>query len=100
VDLDGTFEFFNVLGIDFQLDRIPISVYPNPTINRRFIIENFDQHQTLYIELLNTQGHSFIKSNLGFGKNEFAAGGNLNPGMYILRVHYKGQIHTRKIIID
>lgn len=99
VDLDGTFEFFNVLGIDFDLDRLPVSIYPNPAVNRRFIIENYDQHQSLYIDLLNIQGHSIFKSKLGFGKNEFAPTGDLNPGMYILRINYKGQIHTRKLII-
>jgi len=100
VDLDGTFEYFNVLRIDFDLNRIPVSIYPNPVINRRIIIENYDQHQTVYIDLLNIHGHSLLKSTLGFGKNEIAPTSGLNPGMYILRISYKGQIHTRKVIIN
>ena len=100
VDLDGTFEYFNVLGIDFDLKRIPVLIYPNPVINRKFIIENYDQHQTVYFDLLNMQGNSLLKSTLGFGKNEIAPTSDLRPAMYILRISYKGQIHTRKLIID
>jgi len=99
VDLDGTFEIFNVISIDFSFDRLPIAIYPNPTLNQKFTIENFDQSQSIYFELLNLFGNSVIQSSLNFGTNDYDLV-NVKPGLYILQINHNNKIHTRRLIVD
>jgi len=100
VDLDGTFKIYDVLGIDFNTESIPIVIYPNPSFTSGFTIENYDQEQNIYLELINVKGYTLLKSTLHYGKNEFNANNKLSPGIYFLRINYQGKIHTRVLIIN
>lgn len=100
VDHDGTSEIYDIMGIDFGAESIPIIIYPTPSFTSRFTIENYDQNQSIYLELMNAKGYILLKATLHYGKNEFNDNNKLNPGMYFLRLNYKGKIQTRVVIMN
>ncbi len=99
VDLDGTFEVFEVIGVEFYSDDDSIVIYPNPVVNHRFTIENMDQDLNQSVSLRDISGNFILHSTLNYGKNDFYLNQDLSPGNYLIIISDKGKNDIRKLTI-
>ncbi len=75
-------------------------IYPNPTHNKRFIIDN-KNNLTGSVDVLDLRGHVVTSFNLN-GENMYTYEGDLASGLYLIRLTLTGTgiIINRKLIVQ
>jgi len=99
VDLDGTFEVFEVIGVEFFSDDDTLVIYPNPVVNYQFTIENLNKDQGQSMTMCDIRGNSILNSKLSSGKNDFLLNQSLALGNYIIVISGNGEKEFRKLTI-
>jgi len=100
VDLDGTFEVFALIGVEFFSDDDSLVIYPNPVVNNKFTIESLNQDLNQSITLRDINGNSILHSTLSYGKNDFQLNQSISPGNYLIVISGTGKSDIRKLIIN
>ena len=92
VDLDGKFEYTNILSIEFESSKVDIQVYPNPASNY-IVIENMEIGEAVQIFSVNGQ---LVKSFQIENDNQQIAITDLASGIYFIKI---GKV-AKKLIIS
>ncbi len=103
VDLDGSFEYTNVVYLTERDKAITFTLYPNPTRENISLLSggNFDLNQDLDIQILDIKGRTIstlkgkidqINEALREQTNEFVA------GMYLVRIIYNNESYALKFV--
>ena len=82
----------------FQNKDQLVSVYPNPVISGRFVVENQSNENFTAIEVMDLQGKIVKKVNPYRSKVEIEVA-HLTKGMYYLRMQTEKSLTSKKIII-
>lgn len=79
-------------------------LYPNPSKGSfKIKLENMDNDiQKIYVEILDVQGRAvYQEENCKVDKYEAAIDTKLNPGYYLVRIHYSSGLNlTKKLMIE
>jgi hypothetical protein len=102
VDLDGSYQYFQVQQIFYEGDQA-MQVYPNPirtsevlTINIPFTPTPQDK-----VSLMTMQGVEVINTTIEtIGENEISLGGKIKPGLYVLRYNSPALRKTFKVVVQ
>ncbi len=81
-------------------DRIPqFSLYPNPASDElNIVFDSFTDAGKIHIELVNSNGSKVIESDI-LQINTKLNIGNLQPGIYILKIKQSGDVTYRKVVV-
>ncbi|MBX2965403.1 MAG: T9SS type A sorting domain-containing protein [Cyclobacteriaceae bacterium] len=97
VDLDGSYEYFDMKSVFFEGDNT-INVYPNPVqVSNVLNIEvPFTPTPNDKVSLFTTQGVEVLQANIEtIGLNKITLGNSVKPGLYIL--HYQSPAFQKAI---
>lgn len=100
VDLDGYTEYFDVISIDYQPEKIGIAIYPNPVISgdNLSIQPNFKLLPGSKVEVTDLQGKEIVNSFIDGSTLELSTSG-LSAGLYIVRLTTNQGYLTEKLIV-
>jgi len=76
-----------------------ITIYPNPVSDRLFIEVDQYEHSALAVQLIDSTGRKVI-DRISYDSKISVHLGDTAPGIYFLKVGYKEQIITRKIVVQ
>ncbi len=76
-----------------------IQVYPNPASDElNIVFDNFKSENETQIELVNSGGSMVLKSNI-LQKHSKLDLGNLQPGIYVLKIIQDGEMTYKKVVL-
>ncbi|PHN07601.1 T9SS type A sorting domain-containing protein [Flavilitoribacter nigricans] len=97
VDYDGKFEYSDLIAVEMELRDGGVKVYPNPTVDRA-VIQLDERPERVEILLTNILGQRIDLiprvNDLGWEINL----GELQAGIYLLRVEANGKTITKQIV--
>jgi Secretion system C-terminal sorting domain len=101
-DLDGTFEYSNVVSVVDKKSKFNIaSIAPNPTKETSNIIYNSDKNEIINLTLMDVSGRIVLAQNVSIteGSNNLSLNlSNLTNGLYILNLKNSDQVLIQKIV--
>jgi hypothetical protein len=101
-DLDGTFEYSNVVSVVDRKSKFNIaSIAPNPTKETSTIVYNSDKNESINITLVDISGRIVLTQNVSIteGPNNLSLNlSNLTNGTYILNLKNSEQVLIQKIV--
>lgn len=83
------------------LDKIQVSVYPNPVLQNKEININIQNSETIAgsaIQVINLQGQ-ILQSNLTKDLSNFKFKMDYEPGVYFVKIVQNNKVHIEKIIL-
>jgi hypothetical protein len=96
VDLDGSFEYSNIIRVGTNDEHVNIEAMPNPFKNS-FTLKNIDANQT--VEIIDIQGKLVYSQNVDKADDlKITLPSNLNTGIYFVRVSNNGSVQVIKLI--
>jgi hypothetical protein len=93
--------WYNTLTTDEQLSTVELNnmslrIFPNPT-NTDFIYIKSSLQGLKVIELFDINGRKIIQTEISDDKLNI---GNLNRGLYLIKIMIQGQINFAKIVVN
>jgi hypothetical protein len=79
-----------------ELNNISVRIFPNPT-DKDFIYIKTSLLGLKTIELFDINGRKIIQTKISGDKLDI---GNLNHGLYLIKIMIKGQINFAKIVVN
>ena len=86
------------LTIILETDKVPFSIYPNPTSNT-FTLAPFSSMNKILIQIINYQG-SIVHIEELTGSTEYKVHHRLSSGMYFIRLFDGKNSFVRKLIVQ
>ena len=100
VDIDGKYEFSNVIVTEWNGIRAGIGIYPNPTINRSFTIElNDAMVSPVNMSVYESKGYTFYQTVLNSTSTTINLPDNINPGIYFVKLSSPKSQQTFKVVV-
>lgn len=97
VDIDGSFEYFNVTFADTEGEKAVI-VYPNPVQDQQIQIKlNFSSDNNVDARIYNSHGQ--VVGKLTFFGTHYTSKIDLTPGTYLLKVSVGSDQFTQRFIV-
>jgi hypothetical protein len=95
-DLDGSFEYSNVIRVSTNEEHVNIEAMPNPFKNS-FTLKHIDANQT--VDVLDIQGKLVYSQKVEKADDlKITLPSNLNTGVYFVRVSSNGSVQVIKLI--
>jgi hypothetical protein len=79
-----------------ELNNLSVRIFPNPT-KTDFIYIKSSLQGVKVIELFDINGRKIIQTKISGDKLDI---GNLNHGLYLIKIMIKGQINFAKIVVN
>jgi hypothetical protein len=99
LDLDGSFEFFTVVAVDFSGSR-KLWVNPNPsTGNVVGFSTNFNPSEFDNLILINNVGKEIAKGNVSYLNGQFIFDTPVSPGVYLLKYFGDGTELSARVVV-
>ena len=99
IDLDGKYEYSNVIMLDVRCGKSTISVFPNPATTLINVnISGVDARGTM-ATLINTAGQVVLNKNLQNGTNQLDVS-KFAAGIYHLKLVSNTGTENIKVLID
>jgi hypothetical protein len=99
IDLDGTFEYFNIEFINYKGQR-NLEVFSNPVTSELRLNVPFSVTPQDIVSLIDMQGTVIMTSAIRTsGIHVFSLGEQVKPGSYILKYHSPGFLQTVKVVV-
>ncbi|MBX2946574.1 MAG: T9SS type A sorting domain-containing protein [Cyclobacteriaceae bacterium] len=99
VDLDGSFEYFNIVFAQIKTDK-QLSIYPNPSDGDRVVIQlNFEPLQIAKIQVSDLTGAVVAEAMVTGMEVEFEFSNQLKPGIYMVSYYSLGFKHTERMLV-
>lgn len=99
VDLDDSFEFFQVKKADVQVGRT-IHVYPNPSSGEQVSFHlNFTPAELDRVTVTDPLGEEIFGAGVATVANEIVFQKKLTPGVYLLRYRSKNFEEVKRIVV-
>lgn len=99
VDLDGSFAYSRIVGIQLKSNNGLVSLYPNPVADKLFVT-TVDGEILKGVSVFNSVGQVILKSEAAFSDKSIDVR-NLANGMYFVQIaHNDGTFYTHKLIIN
>ena len=84
----------------FDIESCALTFYPNPTEDIIFIDNgNNNNDDKCKIELIDPTGKVISNKSITFQNDQYIDVSDIRPGIYILRVYYKNNIYSEKMVI-
>jgi len=99
IDLDGTFEYFNIEFVNYRGER-NVEIYPNPVTSILKLNVPFNPAPQDGISLLDMQGRVMLTGTINSsGIQEFTLGEHVKSGLYILKYNSTAFQRTVKVMV-
>lgn len=99
VDLDGSFEYFNIVFAQIKSDKL-LSIYPNPSDGRRVTTQlNFEPEHDAKIQVSDLTGTVVAEVIVSGIEIDVEFSTQLKPGIYIISYFSAGFKHTERMLV-
>lgn len=99
VDLDGSFEYFNIVFAQIKADK-QLNIYPNPSDGRRITTQlNFEPLNHAKIQVSDLTGTVVAETIVSGVEVEVEFSTQLKPGIYLVTYYAQGFKHTERLLV-
>jgi hypothetical protein len=99
VDLDGSFEYFNIVFAQIRADK-QLNIYPNPSDGRRITTQlNFEPLNQAKIQVSDLTGTIVSETIVSGVEVEVEFSTQLKPGIYLVTYYAQGFKHTERLLV-
>lgn len=101
VDLNGTFEYSDIVSASLGSGTSGIRLYPNPVINKNFTIELNDQiSMPAIIRVENATGYIIYKTQTDGNKTLVELPVDVVPGVYLVYINSEKAQHITRVVVQ
>jgi hypothetical protein len=105
-DFDGTTEYFPLVSVEIDMREVSFSVYPNPSDGEfNVLVSNVAEGEPLSIAVFDLQGNEVFpgapvtSDGMVITSFRVAPERQLQPGLYVVKINYSGNLHVEKVLI-
>lgn len=99
VDLDGSFEYFNIVFAQIKADK-QLNIYPNPSDGRRIKTQlNFEPSNHAKIQVSDLTGTVVAETIVSDVEVEVEFSTQLKPGIYLVTYYAQDFKHTERLLV-
>lgn len=99
VDLDGSFEYFNIVFAQIKADK-KLNIYPNPSDGSRITTQlNFEPLHNAKIQVSDLTGTVVSETIVSGIEVEVEFSTQLKPGIYLVTYYAQGFQHTERLLV-
>lgn len=101
VNLDGSFEYSNVIMVEGNTEFVKTSalLYPNPTYNGQFFIRETDQYSSPdLVVVYNGYGQEIMRKSME-NSQEVSLPNGLATGVYLVKIMFKEGVKVEQLVV-
>ena len=100
IDLDNSFEYFNVIVADWNSDIEGVSLYPNPAVNYTFTLNIGDEYsQSVQLTVYESKGYAVYSASLEGPSTTVTLPEGIAPGIYFVRVSSAAKQQVIRLVV-
>jgi len=98
-DLDGTFEVFDIAGVNYE-GNFESKIYPNPCSSNNLFVQMNDNQETAHVTIHNLSGELVFGEELTAFSSQISLPGNIENGIYLVTVSNSSTSQKQRLVLN